>query len=78
MSGVKTSPLRRVESEKSFEKNKITEVNPQVFQKMVTNEGLSIAQMNELGVKVVLFFSSSLGKSNFAKVSVSILSRYHR
>lgn len=39
---------------------KVTQVDAKVFKEMVTNEGLSISQMNDMGVKVILFFSTSL------------------
>lgn len=44
----------------SDKKQKLTNVDPKVFSEMVTSEGLSISQMNDMGVKVILFFSSSL------------------
>lgn len=42
------------------ENKKITQVEATVFKEMITNEGLSISQMNDQGVRVILFFSSSL------------------
>lgn len=62
MTLIKNSPLRRVTSDKNIGKIKLTQVDGNIFKQMTTNEGLSVAQMNDLGVKVVLFFSSSLGK----------------
>jgi hypothetical protein len=38
-----------------------THVDPFVFKKMITNKGISIAELNNQGLKVLLFFSTTLG-----------------
>jgi hypothetical protein len=39
----------------------LTKVDPEIFKKMIDNKGYSVADYNQLGFRVLLFFTSSLG-----------------
>jgi hypothetical protein len=54
--------------ERKTKERKLTQVPNKVFQEMIASNGLSVAQMNEQGKKVVLFFSTSLGNKLYPHV----------
>jgi hypothetical protein len=58
------SPSIFKESEKEEKTKKLTEIEPEVFEQMITNQGISIADYGRKGLKVFLFFFSSIGSEN--------------
>jgi hypothetical protein len=49
---------------KKQKSKKLTEIEPEIFEQMKTNQGISIADYGKKGLKVFLFFFSSIGSEN--------------
>ena len=57
------SPQMKIEKKPK----KLTEVKSDIFKEMKTNKGTSIHEIQEKGLKIFLFFFSSIGTEKFGK-----------
>ena len=44
------------------QKTNLTKVPKEIFEEIIANDGISVAELNKKGAKVLLFFTTSIGK----------------